>query len=126
MPVLATMTILALLRGDSSADQPFFDPALLRELLAEGLDGEPGERVAEAMALADELETLIDNYIARVDSVIDGYIDVSEDPRANAATLNGRLAALDKERSKLMREIIRIRRSLAGVLSGEQWQAVFD
>jgi hypothetical protein len=36
MPVVATITIIALLRSDERGDQPSFDPALLREMPAEG------------------------------------------------------------------------------------------
>lgn len=126
MPVVATMTIIALLRSNSSSELPFFDAALLREMLADGLDGEPDELLAEAMALANELEALVDRYGASVESVIDAYIEASEDPRANAAGLSKRLAALDEERGRVMRDIIRIRRELAEALTDEQWLAVFD
>ena len=126
MPVVATMTIIALLRSNASSELPFFDAALLREMLTEGLDGEPEKLLNEAMALVDELETLIGRYGASVESVIDAYIEASKDPRANAANLNKRVAALDEERGRLMRDIIRIRQELAEALTDEQWQAVFD
>ena len=126
MPVVATMTIIALLRSNSSSELPFFDATLLREMLADGLDGEPDELLADAMALADELERLVARYGASVESVIDAYIEASEDPRANAAGLSKRLAALDEERGQVMRDIIRIRRKLAEALTDDQWQAVFD
>ena len=125
MPVVATMTIIALLRGSAAGELPFFDAALLREMLADGLDGQPDELLTEAMALVHELETLVDRYGASVESVIDAYIEASEDPRANAATLSKRLAALDEERGQVMRDIIRIRRALAETLTDEQWDAVF-
>lgn len=126
MPVVATMTIIALLRGNASSELPFFDAALLREMLADGLDGEPDELLAEAMVLADELEALVDRYGASVESVIDAYVEASEDPRANAESLSKDLATLDEERGQVMRDIIRIRRELADALTDEQWQAVFD
>lgn len=125
MPVVATMTIIALLRGNASSELPFFDAALLREMLADGLDGEPDELLAEAMVLADELEALVDRYGASVESVIDAYVEASEDPRANAESLSKDLATLDEERGQVMRDIIRIRRALADTLTDEQWDAVF-
>lgn len=126
MPVVMTMTIIALLRSRASGDLPFFDPALLRDMLAEGLQGEPEELLAEAMALADELDTLIERYSASVDSTIDAYIVSAGDPGADAADLSERLATMDQRRSVLMRDIIRIRRSLVDLLADDQWQAVFD
>ena len=126
MPVVMTMTIIALLRSRASGDLPFFDPALLRELLAQGLQGEPEELLAEAIALADELDTLIERYSANVDSTIDAYIESAGDPRADAADLSERLASIDRRRSVVMSDIIRIRRSLVDLLADDQWQAVFD
>ena len=126
MPVVATLTIIALLRDNASSDQPFFDPALLRDMLAEGLEGEPADLIGDAMALADELESLIDGYRSRVDSTMDAYIAASEVPNADAEGLGASLTAIDKDRSDLMRDIIGIRRSLAELLTDEQWQAVFN
>jgi hypothetical protein len=126
MPIVATMTIIALLRSNASGDQPFFDPALLREMLAEGLDDEADELLARAMLLANELETITERYRATVESTIDAYIEASEDPRSNASSLSKRFAAMDQDRSELMGDIVRLRRSLVDLLSDEQWQAVFD
>ena len=126
MPVVATMTIIALLRGNASSDQPFFDPALLRGMLAEGLADESDELLARALAIADELEAIIERYRATVELTIDAYISASKDPRVDASSLSARLAAMDQDRSKLMGDIIRLRGSLVDLLSEEQWQAVFD
>ena len=125
MPVVATMTIIALLRGNASSDQPFFDPDLLRDMLAEGLEGDSDVVRADAMALAHELETLIEQYRASVDSTIDAYIDSTRDPRLAAADLSESFAAMDEKRARLMRAIIRTRRSLIEVFTEAQWDAVF-
>lgn len=126
MPVVTTMMIIALLRSNASSDQPFFDPPLLRDMLSEGLEDEPDQLLADAMTLADELDTLIARYRSSVESAIDAYIDASEDSRAEASSLTARLAAIDEDRSELMRNIIRIRRSLVELLTDERWKAVFD
>lgn len=126
MPVVTTMTIIALLGREGSDNQPFFDPDQLRERLAEGLEDQSDAVRADAMALADELEVLVTQYRSRVERTVDAYIEASGDRAADASQLGKRLAAIDDERGELLRDIIRIRRDLVGRLTEAQWQAVFD
>ncbi len=126
MPVVTTMTIIALLGREGSDNQPFFDPDQLRERLAEGLEDESDAVRADAMALADELEALVTQDRARVERTVDAHTEASEDPAADASRLGKRLAAIDDERGDLLRDIIRIRRDLVARLTEAQWRAVFD
>jgi len=124
MPVLATLSAIALLRN-SSQPQPFFDPDLLRELLADGLSDAPDDTLAESMALAVDLKSVVERYRVSVDSGIDAYINASQGPGANKESLSRIFAVVDQERSKALNRIVRIRQRLVDVLDEQQWKAVF-
>ena len=124
MPIVTTLAIIALLNGDSRSNCAFFEPGLLRDLLKSGLrDDEPEQEAS--LALADELDVLLDRYATRVNSALDAYLETSMDPTIGATELTDQLEPLDRERADTMREIIDIRQRLLGLLNEEQWSRVF-
>ena len=74
MPIVTTLTVIALLRGRSHEDLPFSDPRVLRGLLDDALAGDAVDTLKKALSIADELETLLKSYRASVESSIDAYI----------------------------------------------------
>lgn len=125
MPVLATMTAIALLRGGGDDPAPFFDPEELREMLTDGLEGIADDELQRSLAIADELESVIERYRISVQGSLDAYVEELSDPNTDAADLIERLAPLDRERNRLMKTIIDIRQHLLSLLGDELWDAVF-
>lgn len=126
MPIVTTMTVIALLRGRSHEDLPFSDPRVLRGLLDDALAGDAVDTLKEALSIADELETLLKSYRASVESSIDAYILESSKGYTGAPELIVRLEPLDRERMRTLQMIIQLRQSLFELLSEEQWEAVFN
>ena len=124
MPIVTTMTILALLRGNDGAACPFFDPGLLREQVQSGLHTDEAER-EPALAIADQLADLLKEYALSVDASLDTYVESSSYQVATAAELIDRLQPMDREREETMRGIIEIRQQLIDLLREEQWSRVF-
>ena len=124
MPIVATLTVIALLRGDGPA-APFFEPELLRDMLVDGLDGIANDELQDALAIADELESKMQRYRMRVDASIDAYIEDSSNPATDAADLTERLAPLDSDRAEIMNAVIDARRRLVAILDAERWDEVF-
>ena len=126
MPVLATMTIIALMRGGGTQDLPFSNPEVLRGLLDNALAGEADGTLKEALTIADELEALLTRYSASVESSIDAYIKESSNRYTAAPELIERLEPLDCRRTRTLQAVIELRQSLFELLSDEQWEAVFN
>ena len=126
MPIVTTLTVIALLRGRGHEDLPFSDPRVLRGLLDDALAGEADDTLKEALSIADELETLLKRYRANVESSIDAYILESSKRYTGAPELIQRLEPLDRERTLTLQMIIQLRQSLLELLSDQQWEAVFD
>lgn len=126
MPIVTTLTVIALLRGRSHEDLPFSDPRVLRGLLDDALAGDAVDTLKEALSIADELETLLKSYRASVESSIDAYILESSKGYTGAPELIVRLEPLDRERMRTLQMIIQLRQSLFELLSEEQWEAVFN
>ena len=126
MPILATIAAISMLRGGNGKDLPFSDAEALRGLLKDGLTGEANGVLNEALEIADELETSLNQYRSRAESSLDAYIDESSKKYTSAAELIERLKQLDRERMQELQEIIQLRQSLFKLLSDEQWQAVFN
>ena len=126
MPIVTTLSVIALLRGRSHEDLPFSDPRVLRGLLDDALAGDAVDTLKEALSIADELETLLKSYRASVESSIDAYILESSKGYTGAPELIVRLEPLDRERMRTLQMIIQLRQSLFELLSEEQWEAVFN
>ena len=126
MPVVATMTIIALMTGRGTQDLPFSNPEVLRGLLDNALAGEADDTLKEALTIADELETLLTRYRASVESGIDAYIEESSNRYTAAPELIERLEPIDHRRTRTLQAVIELRQSLFELLSDEQWEAVFN
>ena len=126
MPIVTTLSVIALLRGRSHEDLPFSDPRVLRGLLDDALAGDAVDTLKKALSIADELETLLKSYRASVESSIDAYILESSKGYTGAPELIVRLEPLDRERMRTLQMIIQLRQSLFELLSEEQWEAVFN
>ena len=125
MPVVTTMTIIALLRGGGDGDGPFFDPEQMRDLLRDGLEGVADDELQRSLVIEDEIESAMQRYRASVSSSMDAYIEESSNPDTDASDPIKRLASLDRERTDIMMAIIDSRRRLIEVLDGEHWDKVF-
>ena len=125
MPVVTTMTIIALLRGGGDGDGPFFDPEQMRDLLRDGLEGVADDELQRSLVIEDELESAMQRYRVSVSSSMDAYIEESSNPDTDATDLTKRLASLDRERTDIMMAIIDSRRRLIEVLDGEHWDKIF-
>ena len=126
MPVVATLTAIALLRGDGGGPGPFFDPMRLREMLFDGLDSEADGELQRALLIVDELDALLERFRAAVDDGMDAYIEESAISATDAADLITRLEPLDRERMDVLDSVIALRRQLVQVLDEASWTAVFD
>ena len=126
MPVVATLTAIALLRGDGGGPAPFFDPEMLRELLTEGLEGIADDELQRSLAIVDLFESALERYRIRVDKNVDAYVDKISDPETDAADLMEQLKPLDRERADILDSIIEYRQQLIHVLDETNWAYVFE
>ena len=126
MPVVATLTIIALLRGDGNSPGPFFDPAKMREMLTDGLEGVADDELQRSLTVAAEFGSLIERYRASVDESIDAYIEELFISETDAGDLIARLEPIDRERMDALKSVIRYRRQLIGILDKSNWAEVFD
>ena len=126
MPIVTTLTVIALLRGRGHEDLPFSDPKVLRGLLDDALAGDADDTLNVALSIADELDTLLKRYRFGVESSIDAYILESSKGYTGAPELIERLDPLYRECTRTLQMIIELRQSLLELLSDEQWEAVFN
>ena len=126
MPIITTMTVIAMFRGGDGKSLPFSDAEILRGLLKDALAGESDGSLNEALAIADELGALLNQYRSSAESSLDAYIEESSNKYTSAAELIERLKRLDRERMQTLQNIIQLRQALFELLSDEQWQAVFN
>ena len=124
MPVLATMIAVTLF-GGGEVPAPFFEPAKLRELLTDGLEGLDDEKLEQALAIADQLEDAVDRYRTSVSKSIDAFVTDLRDPETDAADLAERLAPLDRERSTILTSVVAYRDELTNILDEALWSEVF-
>lgn len=125
MPVLATMTAIALLRG-AGGSGPFFDPEAMRKMLKDGLEGESDAKLAQSLEIVDHLESRLARYRATVDKSADAYIESLSSHNTEIADLVAQLEPVDIERLELLKAIIAYRRQLIGILDDSSWAAVFE
>ena len=125
MPVLATMIAVTLF-GGGDEPAPFFDPAALRELLTDGLEGLDDAKLKQALTISDQLEDAVDRYRSSVSGSIDAFVDELRDPDTDATDLAERLVPLDRERSTILMSVIAYREELKNTLDEALWSAVFE
>ena len=125
MPVVATLTIIALVRGDGHSPAPFFEPEKLRELLIDGLEGVADDELQRSLAIVEQLESVLERYRNSVSRSIDAYVDKSSDSKTDAADLIERLEPLDRERADVLDSIIGYRQQLINILDEANWAYVF-
>ena len=121
MPIVATITLITLLRGGSKG---LLNPAWLREQIEDELEG--SSSLAEALALVDKLDQLETRHNEAVRGALDEYIRVSEQAETDAGDLVRLLTPLDRERLAILKEAIAIRQSLLELLDEDEWNDVFD
>ena len=126
MPVVATMTAIAMLRGDGGGSAPFFDPELMRELLTEGLEDIADDELKRSLAIVDRFESALERYQARVDKSVDAHVDMTYDPETDATDLIEQFKPLDRERADILDSIIEYRQQLIQVLDETNWAKVFE
>ena len=126
MPILTTLAAISMLRGADGEALPFSDAEILRGLLRDALSGEADSLLNEALAIADGLEALLNQYRRDAESSLDAYIEESSKKSISATELSKSLQRLDRERMRTLQKIIQLRESLFELLSDEQWQAVFN
>jgi len=126
MPILATLATISLLRGGDRENLPFSDAEVLRGLLKSALAGEADSILNEALRIADELGASLDQYRSSAESSLDAYIDESSNKYTSAAELIEHLKQLDRERLQTLQKMIQLRQALFGLLSDQQWEAVFN
>ena len=126
MPILATLATISLLRGGDRENLPFSDSEVLRGLLNDALDGATDSILNEALRIADELGTSLEQYRSSAESSLDAYIEKSSNKYTSAAELIEHLRQLDHERLQTLQKMIQLRQALFEILSDAQWEAVFN
>ncbi len=126
MPILVTLATISMLRGGDGENLPFSDAEVLRGLLKDALAGESDGSLHEALAIAEDLGTSLNQYRSSAESSLDAYIEESSNRYTSAAELIEHLKQLDRERLQTLQKMIQLRQALFELLSDEQWQAVFN
>ena len=123
MPVLVTTTAITLLlnRG-SGRGGAFLNPPSLREHLEKLPDSETR---AQALAIADDLETIGREYTEAASASLEAYEAHAEQWDASADSLIADMAPLDAALAAVLADVIRVRESLLDTLSPEEWGKVF-
>jgi hypothetical protein len=126
MPILTTLALISMLRGSDRENLPFSDAEVLRGLLKDALAEEVDGVLNEALAIADDLEDSLNQYRSNAESSLDAYIKQSSNKYTSADELIEHLKQLDRERRQTLQKMIQLRQALFELLSDEQWQAVFN
>ena len=125
MPIVATMTVITLLRGRDGAPVPFFDAAQLREMLQDGLAGKDDDALERALPVVDALEVALDNYGSRVNESLAAYVSDSSAAYRRSDAIIDRVEPLDSQRTQILQEIIGYRRQLLNIVDAVSWDEVF-
>lgn len=126
MPVVVTMTAIAILRGDDSLSAPFFDAELLAERLEVSLADASDERRQKAFGIVDQLERSLADYRTSVDASLDAYVEISMNSHADAADLIAGIEPLDQKRTEMLKAVVGHRQALLRLLDEQQWYSTFD
>ena len=122
MPVVATLTIITLLRG-GAGNNGMLNPAWLRDRIEDGL--EDSSSLDEALALVDKLEQLETRHSQAVRASLVEYTWESERAGTDAGDLVEILAPRERERLAVLEEAIAIRQALLELLDEDEWDEVF-
>ena len=123
MPVLVTIAAVTyLFSGGSKEKAGFLAPSALREKLEELPEGSTR---AEALGIADDLDSLADEYDESADDAMNKYAEDVKDWSSSVDELLGALEPSDRIRSKTIRELVRLRQRLVDALTPEEWDEVF-
>ncbi len=125
MPVVTTMTLIALFMRRGGSDFSLFDAEGLQSRLETVLEDTPPETRDAALATAAKVAALLDDYRSNVDASIDAYIAETNDEDAAADDLIERIAPIDQQRTAMLRQLIEYRQDLVELLDDAQWEAVF-
>ena len=122
MPVVATITLITMLRG-GAGNSGLLNPAWLRERIQDELGDSPS--LKEALALVDKLDQLESRHNEAVGTSLVEYTWESERVETDADDLLEILAPRDRERLAVLNEAIAIRQSLLELLNEDEWEDVF-
>ena len=122
VPVLVTIAAVNFLFGGSKEKASFLNPPALRAKLEKLPEGENRTRY---LALVDRLDVLAKEHEAATDAAIKAYIADVEKYTTTADQLADDFEPLDRERTKVYRELIEVRQDLIDTLSPEEWKKVF-
>lgn len=127
MPVLATIaTVNFLLGGESGGPAFFLQPETLRLKLNDVIKPEDSATRVAAMQIVDELDAAIESYRQAVDAAADKAILKSKTKQTSANSTSTIFAEVDRNRSRAMQDIIRLREQLAELLDQGIWSRVFN
>ena len=126
MPVVATMTLMALReRSQANFPQPFTDPRELRDRLERALVDAPETTQEQAYAIAETIEESLRTQREIGEASLARYIDNMETRYWRAEELEDVLAPLDRARRESLYGIVEQREELRSILTEEQWKATF-
>ncbi len=126
MPVVATMTLMALReRSQANFSQPFTDPRELKERLRAALVDAPETIQEQAYAIADTIEASLRTQRKIGEASLARYIDNMEARYWRADELEDVLAPMDRARREGLYGIVEHRDALLNLLTEEQWEATF-
>jgi hypothetical protein len=125
MPILIVASAYLLLFPSRKGVQArFLVPTELRARLVQELpDGPVREK---ALALLDEFIELARGYSATTESILESYAAHTRSGNFTAASCIEMVQPAERARAATLREIVRIRQQLLGMLPAEQWSALFD
>ena len=128
MPVVMTMTAIALLSGSGSGGRDetvgFFNPDSLRDQIRARLPR--GETRMRALAVAEEIERLKELFFEAVEATIEAFRESTADPTSSVEAILESIEPLDTARAQTLSAILLQRESLIRILTQEEWDQLFD
>ena len=121
MPVLVTIAAVSYLFGGSKEKTSFLDPVGLRKKIEKLPEG---ENRTKAIALVDRLDLLAQEHEAATDAVIKAYIIDVEKYETTTNQLVEDFEPLDQARTKVYRELVKVRQAMVEILSEKEWDKV--
>ena len=124
MPILVTIaTVTYLFSKGSEGGAGFLAPVVLREKIEKLPEGSARTK---ALGVADQLDTLAQEYDSATDAAMNAYITDVKDWNSSADKLIEDMKPLDRIRGNTLSEVVRLREDLVGALSPEEWDEVFE
>mgnify|MGYP001819696748 CR=1 FL=1 len=126
MPVVATMTLMALReRSQANFPQPFTDPRELRARLEDSLANAADGQREQAFAIVDAIEQLMRAQRDTGKATLARYVDNLETRYFRAEELEAILTPMEQARREGLVGIIDQREALRRVLTEAQWEKTF-